>query len=160
MSSVRALLLSSLLIAVSLSHVALQTPETPSRQLEVGPRNNPVDFEVTGIEVGNSSYSPRVWDQPDSSTLEYMTKGESIQVNVTFRQVGVDPSPVTADAKLEIWHPIGTMIQEWTFNITLAAGQSIRMPFVWTPSIAHSTLSDDGWLTGGVTIRGIVDAGI
>ena len=106
MSSARALLLSSLLIAVSISHVAIQTPEVPSRQSEVGPRNNPVDFEVTGIEVGNSSYSPRVWDQPDSSTLEYMTKGESIQVNVTFRQVGVDPSPVTADAKLEIWHPI------------------------------------------------------
>jgi len=160
MSSIRALLLSSLLIAVSLSHVAIQTPEAPSRQSEVGPRNNPVDFEVTGIELGNSSYSPRVWEQPDSSTLEYMTKGESIQVNVTFRQVGVDPSPVTADAKLEIWHPIGTILQEWAFNITLAAGQSIRMPFVWTPSLAHSTLSDDGWLTGGVTIRGIVDAGI
>ena len=160
MSSVRALLLSSLLVAVSLSHVAIQTPEATLRQSEVGPRNNPVDFEVTGIEIGNSSYTPRIWDQPDSSILEYMTKGESIQVNVTFRQGGVDPSPVTADAKLEIWHPIGTMIQEWTFNITLAAGQSIRMPFVWTPSIAHSTLSDDGWLTGGVTIRGIVDAGI
>ena len=160
MSSVRALLLSSLLIAVSLSHVAIQTPEAPTKQSEVGPRNNPVDFEVTGIEVGNSSYSPRVWDQPDSSTLEYMTKGESVQVNVTFRQFGVDPSPVTADAKLEIWHPIGTIIQEWTFNITLAAGQSVRMPFIWTPPIAHSTLSDDGWLTGGVTIRGIVDAGI
>ena len=160
MSSVRALLLSSLLIAVSLSHVAIQTPEVSTKQSEVGPRNNPVDFEVTGIEVGNSSYSPRVWDQPDSSTLEYMTKGESVQVNVTFRQFGVDPSPVTADAKLEIWHPIGTIIQEWTFNITLAAGQSVRMPFIWTPPIAHSTLSDDGLLTGGVTIRGIVDAGI
>ncbi len=160
MSSVRALLLSSLLIAVSLSHVAIEAPETLSKQSEVGPRNNPVDFEVTGIELGNSSYSPRTWVQPDSSTLEYMTKGEPIQINATFRQVGVDPSPVTADAKLEIWHPIGTMIQEWSFNITLAAGQSIRMPFVWTPSIAHSTLSDDGWLTGGVTIRGFVDAGI
>ena len=84
MSSVRALLLSSLLIVVSLSHVAIQTLEAPSKQSEVGPRNNPVDFEVTGIELGNSSYSPRVWDQPDSSTLEYMTKSAVSYTHLTL----------------------------------------------------------------------------
>ena len=110
MSSVRALLLSFLLLAVSISHVAMEVPQEPSMKSEIGPRNNPVDFEVTGIEVGNSTVSPKVWDQPDSTTLEYMTKGETIQVNVTFQQMGVDPSPVTADAKLEIWHPIGVII--------------------------------------------------
>jgi len=145
---------------MSLYSVAIQSPDASPKQSEVGPKNNPVDFEVSEIEVGNSSYSPRVWEQPDSSSLEYMIKGETIQINVTFRQVGVDPSPVTADAKLEIWHPIGTLIQEWSFNITLPGGGAVKMPFVWTPSIAHSTLSDDGWLTGGVTFRGIVDAGI
>jgi len=160
MSSVRALLVSFLLLAVSISHVAMEVPQGPSTKSEIGPRNNPVDFEVTGIEVGNSTVSPKVWDQPDSTTLEYMTKGETIQVNVTFQQMGVDPSPVTADAKLEIWHPIGVIIQEWTFNITLAAGQTVRVPFVWTPTIAHSSLSDDGFLSGGVTFRGVVDAGI
>ena len=71
-------------------------------------------------------------------------------------QAGVDPSQVTTDAKLEVWHPIGVVINEWTFNITLAAGQSTKVDFVWTPSIAHSSLSDDGWLTGGVTFRGMV----
>ena len=84
MSSVRALLLSFLLLAVSISHVAMEAPQAPSKKSEVGPRNNPVDFEVTGIEVGNSTVAPKVWDQPDSATLEYMTKGETIQVNVTF----------------------------------------------------------------------------
>ena len=138
----------------------MEAPQVPVKKSEVGPRNNPVDFEVTGIEVGNSTLSPKVWNQPDSSTLEYMTKGEMIQVNVTFLQKGVDPSPVTADAKLEVWHPIGVIIQEWTFNITLAAGQSVRESFAWTPDIAHSSLSDDGFLSGGVTFRGIVDAGI
>ena len=83
-----------------------------------------------------------------STTLEYMTK-ETIQVNVTFQQMGVDPSPVTADAKLEIWHPIGVIIQEWTFNITQQL-DSQQVPFIWTPT-AHSTLSDDGFLSGGVT---------
>jgi len=148
--------LSLLLLAVSLSHVVVHMPESPLNQSLVGAKNNPVDFEVTGIEVGNQSLSPRVWTQPDSSLQEYMTKGETIQINVTFQQIGVDPSPVTTDAKLEIWHPIGVVIGEWTFNITLAAGQSIKMPFVWTPTIAHSSLSDDGWLTGGMTFRGMV----
>ena len=149
-------MLSLLLLAVSLSHVVVHMPESPLNQSLVGAKNNPVDFEVTGIEVGNQSLSPRVWTQPDSSLQEYMTKGETIQINVTFQQIGVDPSPVTTDAKLEIWHPIGVVIGEWTFNITLAAGQSIKMPFVWTPTIAHSSLSDDGWLTGGMTFRGMV----
>tara|TARA_Y100000588_G_scaffold202139_1_gene215842 strand:- start:6454 stop:9930 length:3477 start_codon:yes stop_codon:yes gene_type:complete len=156
MSSVRGIVLSLLLLAVSLSHVVVHMPESPLNQSLVGAKNNPVDFEVTGIEVGNQSLSPRVWTQPDSSLQEYMTKGETIQINVTFQQIGVDPSPVTTDAKLEIWHPIGVVIGEWTFNITLAAGQSIKMPFVWTPTIAHSSLSDDGWLTGGMTFRGMV----
>ncbi len=160
MGTFRALLLSSLIVAVSFSHAPLHLSVDSAEISEVAPRNNPVDFEVTGIEVGNSTLSPRTWVQPDASTIEYMTKSETIQINVTFNQKGVDPSPITADAKLEIWHPIGIVIYEWTFNITLAAGQSIRVPFVWTPSIAHSTLSDDGWLGGGVTFRGAVSAGI
>ena len=139
MGTFRALLLSSLIVAVSFSHAPLHLSVDSAEISEVAPRNNPVDFEVTGIEVGNSTLSPRTWVQPDASTIEYMTKSETIQINVTFNQKGVDPSPITADAKLEIWHPIGIVIYEWTFNITLAAGQSIRVPFVWTPSIAHST---------------------
>ncbi len=156
MSSVRAIVLSSLLLAVSFSHVVVSISDSSEIKSSVGPKNNPVDFEVTGIEVGNDTRAPRIWTQPDSSLLEYMTKGETIQINVTFQQIGVDPSPVTTDAKLEIWHPIGEVITEWTFNITLAAGQSVKIPFVWTPSIAHSSLSDDGWLTGGMTFRGMV----
>lgn len=148
------------MVAFSLSHATVDFSERDVEKSEVGTKNNPVDFEVTGIEVGNISVLPRTWTQPDSTTLEYMTKGESIQINVTFQQIGVDPSPVTADAKLEIWHPIGVVISEWSFNVTLAAGQSIRVPFVWTPSIAHSSLSEDGWLSGGVVFRGLIDAGI
>ncbi|MEE2630397.1 MAG: hypothetical protein VX492_06075 [Candidatus Thermoplasmatota archaeon] len=160
MGTFRALLLSALIAAVGFTHAPLHLSGDSAETADVSPKNNPVDFEVTGIELGNSSLSPRTWVQPDSSTLEYMTKGETIQINVTFNQKGVDPSPITADAKLEIWHPIGIVINEWTFNITLAAGQSVRVPFVWTPSIAHSTLSEDGWLSGGVTFRGSVSAGI
>ena len=160
MGTFRALLLSALIAAVGFTHAPLHLSGDSVETADVSPKNNPVDFEVTGIELGNSSLSPRTWVQPDSSTLEYMTKGETIQINVTFNQKGFDPSPITADAKLEIWHPIGIVIFERTFNITLAAGQSVRVPFVWTPSIAHSTLSEDGWLSGGVIFRGTVSAGI
>ena len=153
-------MLSSILVAVSLSNVAFLDLEGSNNPSSIGARNNPVDFEVTGIEIGNDTLSPRVWTQPDSDSLEYMTKGETVQINVTFQQKGVDPTPTYADAKLEIWHPIGIMIAEWDFNITLIAGASERVSFVWTPSIAHSSLSDDGWLTGGVILRGTVDAGI
>ena len=76
--------------------------------------------------MGNSTVSPKVWDQPDSTTMEYMTKGETIRVNVTFQQMGVDPSPVTADAKLECgthWsHNPGVDVQHH-----LAAGQTVRV---------------------------------
>ena len=75
-------------MAVSISHIAMEVPQAPSIKSEVGPRNNPVDFEVTGIEIGNSTVSPKVWEQPDSTNLEYLTKGEAIQVNVTFLQRG------------------------------------------------------------------------
>jgi len=150
------LALSSLLIAVSFSNAVIQLSEDSRDFYNVVGKNNPVDFEVTGIEIGNDTLSPRVWDQPDTTLQEYMTKGETIQVNVTFKQIGVLVDQVTTDAKLEIWHPIGVIISEWTFNITLAAGQSTKVEFVWTPSIAHSSLSDDGWLTGGVTFRGMV----
>jgi len=160
MRTVHALILSSLLLTVSMSQLLQEPPEGQNIASPVAPRNDPVDFSVTGVELGNSTYSPLVWTQPDSSTLEYMLKGEPIQVNVTFNQGGVDPSPITADATLEIWHPIGIMIHEWTFNITLSAGQSERVSFVWNPTAAHSSLSDDGWLSGGVTFRGTVDAGV
>ena len=160
MRTASAFSLVSLLLMVSLSHLALVVPVEEGRVYAVAPKSNPVDFEVTGIELGNSTLSARQWTQPDSSTIEYMTKGEIIQINVTFNQGGVDPSPITADATLEIWHPIGIVIKEWNFNITLSAGQSAREIFIWNPSAAHSSLNDDGWLSGGVTIKGTVDAGI
>ena len=42
-----------MLLAVSISHVAMEVPQEASMKSEIGPRNNPVEFEVTGIEVGN-----------------------------------------------------------------------------------------------------------
>ena len=107
MGTFRALLLSSLIVAVSFSHAPLHLSVDSAEISEVAPRNNPVDFEVTGIEVGNSTLSPRTWVQPDASTIEYMTKSETIQINVTFNQKGVDPSQLPLMPNLRSGIPLG-----------------------------------------------------
>ncbi len=84
MRTASAFSLASLLLMVSLSHLALVVPMEGERASAVAPKNNPVDFEVTGIEIGNSTLSARQWTQPDSSTIEYLIKGDTIQVNVSF----------------------------------------------------------------------------
>ena len=126
----------------------------------VGPRSDAVDFRVSNIELGNSSSVPLVWEQPNSSTEEYLIKGNAIQVNVTFIQLGFQPTPVTANATLQVWHPIGFLITEWNFNVTLSSSQSDRLGFIWTPNTAHSTVTDDGLLSGGMVLVGLVDAGL
>ena len=160
MRSVGAVLLCAMLLSVAIPHFYLEEQEQAGKQLPVSPRNNAVDYVVTGIEIGNNTLSPEVWVQPDSSTLEYMTKGELIQINVTFLQAGIGQTPILANATLEIWHPIGIVLAQWSFNISIPAGGQERVSYSWEPTTAHSSLSDDGWLSGGVTIRGTVDAGV
>jgi uncharacterized membrane protein len=126
----------------------------------VGPKADAVDFKVLDIELGNSSRVPMQWEQPNSSFQEYLIKGNSIQINVTFIQLGFQPTPVTANATLQVWHPIGFMIKEWNFNVTLSTSQSARLSFIWTPNTAHSVLNDNGVLGGGMIIVGLVDAGL
>ncbi|MBK64959.1 MAG: hypothetical protein CMB47_05505 [Euryarchaeota archaeon] len=127
---------------------------------KVSPRSDAVDFKALDIELGNSSGTPMQWIQPNSTVQEYLIKGTPIQINVTFIQLGFQPTQVTANATLQIWHPIGFMIKEWSFNVTLSSSQSERLAFVWTPDTAHSMLNDDGLLTGGMVIVGTVDAGL
>ena len=65
MRTASAFSLASLLLMVSLSHLALVVPVEEERVYAVAPKSNPVDFEVTGIEIGNSTLSARQWTQPD-----------------------------------------------------------------------------------------------
>ena len=123
-------------------------------------KSDAVDFRALDIELGNSSGAPMEWDQPDNSVQEYLIKGTPIQINVTFIQLGFQPTQVTANATLQIWHPIGFMVKEWRFNVSLAGSQSDRLDFIWTPNTAHSTLNDEGLLAGGMVIVGQVDAGL
>ena len=131
-----------------------------SNSSKANSKSDAVDFRALDIELGNSSGAPMEWNQPDDSVQEYLIKGTPIQINVTFIQLGFQPTQVTANATLQIWHPIGFMIKEWKFNVSLAGSQSDRLDFVWIPNTAHSTLNDEGLLGGGMVIVGLVDAGL
>ena len=97
-----------------------------SNSSKANSKSDAVDFRALDIELGNSSGAPMEWNQPDDSVQEYLIKGTPIQINVTFIQLGFQPTQVTANATLQIWHPIGFMIKEWKFNVSLAGSQSDR----------------------------------
>ena len=154
------LLLCFLLIATSMSPALVgNSLEFDSADRAVQPRAL-IDFEVTSIEVGNSSREAMQWEQPDGEIAEYIIRDETIQINVTFTQAGTSSQPATADGWLQIWHPVGFMIMQFQVNMTLSGLQSVREEFVWTPSSAHSAVDENGYLYGGITLLGIIDGGL
>lgn len=155
------LMLTAILLSVSFSGINLKELSHQNYSNDTSQKNNAnVDFSVTGLELGNSSFSPRSWIQPDSTSLEFLSKGEAIQIDVTFRQEGIIISPTTADAYLQILHPIGITLKEWSFNMSLIGGESETKSFIWIPETAHSIISEDGELSGGVTFKVSVGAGV
>ena len=44
--------------------------------------------------------------------------------------------------------------------MTLSGFQSYRAEFYWTPNSAHSQLDENGYLVGGIILRGIIDGGL
>jgi len=119
-----------------------------------------VDFEVTDIELGNNSRQARDWTNPDGSMVEYVMRDELIQINVTFTQVGTSGQPASAVGTLQIWHPVGVKVAQWSANMTLSGFQSFRAEFYWTPNAAQSYLDENGYLQGGIILRGLVDGGL
>ncbi len=160
MRSLYSYIVVALFLLVSASPAVVVSNFEDSKVSKIGPKSDAVDFKVLEIELGNSSSVPLQWEQPDTSMQEYIIKGNAIQINVTFVQLGFTPTQVTANATLQVWHPIGFLIKEWNFNVTLSSSQQDRKNFIWTPNAAHSILSDNGYLGGGMVIVGLVDAGL
>jgi len=150
----------SILVMMSLSPLALNS-ELDERGIEsdVGTKSL-IDFEVTSIEIGNQTRDANQWTQPDGSIMEYIMRDETIQINVTFTQAGSSGQPATAEGYLQIWHPIGFIIAEYNVSMLLSGFQSLKASFVWTPSSAHSALDENGYLVGGILLRGIIDGGL
>ena len=149
----------AILMVTSLSPLAFGPALEHNPTREVSPRAL-IDFGVSDIELGNSSLQAREWTNPDDSIVQYVMRDELIQINVTFTQVGTSGQPASAIGKMQIWHPVGVMVAEWSVNMTLSGGQSFRAEFYWTPTAAQSYLDDDGYLLGGIILRGIVDGGL
>ena len=116
-----------------------------------------IDFEVTSIEFGTGSNQAMEWSQPDGSIQEYVIRGLEIQIEITFTQAGTSSQPAYAEASLQIWHPVGFMIDEFTSNMTLSGQQSVVQQITWVPNMSHSELDGQGLLTGGIELVGMVD---
>ena len=61
---------------------------------------------------------------------------------------------------MQVWHPIGFVMEEHYVNMTLSGLQSTTETFYWNPSAAHSAIDDHGDLYGGIILRGIIDGGL
>ncbi len=117
------------------------------------------DFRVTGISIGNASTSPDTWVQSNGTTVDYIFEGDSIEVTMTIARGGSSFSGKTTDAMLQIVHPIGFVVETftWTSN-DLIGGQGDSASFVWTATAAHSILdTTTNDLSGGMILRAMVD---
>ena len=160
MRSISPLTLFVILILTSLSPLAMHSSLDQSEMSRDASPRDLIDFEVSGIEIGNGSLDAREWINSDGSVTEYVLRDELIQINVTFTQAGTSSQPSAANGKLEIWHPVGHKVIEWSVNMTLSGLQSYRAEFYWTPNAAHSQLDDNGHLVGGIILRGVIDGGL
>ena len=150
----------SIMLLMSLSPLVMDSNlEGDTIESASGPKSL-IDFEITSIEIGNQTRDAKEWTQPDGSILEYVMRDETIQINVTYTQAGSSGQPASAEGYLQIWHPIGFIIAEYNVSMLLSGFQSMKASFVWTPSSAHSALDENGYLVGGIILRGIVDGGL
>lgn len=118
------------------------------------------DYTITDISIGNASVTALQWEQPDGTMKDFYRRSTTLPIQVTFKQVGNTITPYNAVASIQIWHPVGVMLDEWNYNISLNAGATVMKEVVWTAPAAHSILSESGELSGGYIVRGAVDAGV
>ena len=52
------------------------------------------------------------------------------------------------------------MVDEFTSNMTLSGQQSVVQQITWIPNMSHSVLDDQGVLSGGIQLIGMVDGGL
>ena len=116
------------------------------------------DFRVEGITIGNGSVMPDIWVQSDGSTIDYIFELAPIEVTMSIVRGGGSLSFKSADATLEVVHPIGFVMETFSWNSgDLTGGQGASESFVWTPTAAHSILNTTtNDLSGGLILRATV----
>ena len=117
------------------------------------------DWLVSQLMIGNASTSAEVWTQSDGTTVEYLFEGDSIEVSMEIQRGGSSFSGKSSSAMLQIVHPIGYVMETFTWTSgDLIGGQKASETFVWTPSAAHSILNTTtNDLSGGLIIQAMVD---
>ncbi|MEE3231568.1 MAG: hypothetical protein VX235_00615, partial [Candidatus Thermoplasmatota archaeon] len=160
MRSLSPLLLVSLMLIMSIAPLAANSAMPPTTEERAATPKALIDFEVTSIELGDSLTSSEQWNQSDNSTKEYVLRDEYIAVSITFTQAGTSSQPAYAEGWMQVWHPIGFLMEEHYVNMTLSGLQSTTESFYWNPSSAHSAIDEDGNLYGGIILRGTIDGGL
>ena len=117
-----------------------------------------LDWTITDISVGNATEPAESWTQPDGSTIDYLIRGTRYEVGITFKNAGTGQFAASAIGTLDIVHPIGYIIDSWSFNLSMQGGQAEAQIIEWTPNAAHSILDDDGHLHSGIILRGWIES--
>jgi uncharacterized membrane protein len=116
------------------------------------------DFRVSGITIGNGSAMPDTWVQSDGSTVDYIFELAPIEISMSVVRGGGSLSFKSADATLEVVHPIGFVMETFSWVAAdLTGGQGASESFEWTPTAAHSILNTTtNDLSGGLILRATV----
>lgn len=118
------------------------------------------DFSIFSIVLGNQSASPEQWVQPDGSVVDYILQDSVFDVEIKVYRDGQPTSPAKqTDAKLEIVHPIGFVMQTFYWTTGDMAGQAKDTKIIqWSATEAHSILNTTtNELTGGIILRASVN---
>ena len=153
MSHRRAFLLVGLLLLNSLALVV-------TAQGASGRGGSKDDFLVNSITIGNLSSPADSWIQPDGAVMPYVFMDETIEITVEVRRLGNAQLGKAAPVTLSVVHPIGYVMQTWSWNTSELLGSigSDTSSVSWTPDVAHSILNTStNELHGGLIVRASVD---
>ena len=132
-------------------------PEAEAASARGGSRD---DFSISSIELGNATLEPEIWIQPDGAVQEYLIQDDNVEVTISvFKDGPVTGTQKQTDARLDIVHPIGFIIESFTWTTELmAGGQEKEHTISWNPQEAHSVLNTTtNELTGGLILRASVN---
>ena len=132
-------------------------PEAEAASARGGSRD---DFSISSIELGNATLEPEIWIQPDGEVQEYLIQDDNVEVTISvFKDGPVTGTQKQTDARLDIVHPIGFIIESFTWTTELmAGGQEKEHTISWNPQEAHSVLNTTtNELTGGLILRASVN---
>ena len=148
----------TLVLILLLQTLALNyVPEAEAASARGGSRD---DFSIFSIEVGNVSSSPEKWVQPNGEVIDYLLQGDFAEVTVSVSRDGsINNPPKQTDVKLEIVHPIGFVMETFTWiTDPLAGTQKHENTILWNPQVAHSILNTStDELSGGLILRASVN---